>query len=82
MDLSQVKEQVRNYILESTFADKSKIANETMIFKEGYFDSMGFVTLLGFLDETFGVKPDDAELVEENFESIDAISDFVLKKAA
>jgi acyl carrier protein len=81
MELSTVKEKVREYILSATFADKSKIEDATLIFKEGYFDSMGFVSLLGFLEETFSTQANDADLVEENFESIDAISNFVVSKA-
>ncbi len=51
-----------------------------MLFKEGYFDSMGFIMLLSFIDEEFGVKVHDDELIEENFESISAISDFITRK--
>ncbi|MDC0584587.1 acyl carrier protein [Bacteroidales bacterium] len=80
--MSEVKEKVEAYILENTFEDKSKIKVDTMIFKEGFFDSMGFALLLGFLEEAFGIVPDDADLVEENFESINAITEFVAKKAA
>lgn len=79
-DLNSIKEQVKAYILEVTSVEKSKIHNHTMIFKEGYFDSMGFVLLITFLEDTFKIKTVDADLVEENFESIDAITDFVIRK--
>lgn len=79
-DLNSVKEQVKAYILEVTSVEKSKIQNQSMIFKEGYFDSMGFVLLITFLEDTFKIKTVDADLVEENFESIDAITEFVIRK--
>jgi acyl carrier protein len=79
-DVQTIKENVKEYILKSTSIDKEKLKNETMIFKEGYFDSMGFVMLITFLEEKFGVKTVDADLVEENFESINAITDFVVRK--
>jgi acyl carrier protein len=79
---TEIKEKVTSYILESTFAEKEKIKDETLIFQEGFFDSMGFVMLLGFLEEMFGIKPVDADLVEENFESINAITNYVLTKKA
>jgi acyl carrier protein len=75
-----IKEKVKEFILKTTLADKTKITDESLIFKEGFFDSMGFVMILTFLEETFGVKVQDADLVEENFESINAISDFVSRK--
>ena len=43
---------------------------------------MGFAFLLDFLEEKYNVVADDDELVEDNFESIDAISAFILKKNA
>lgn len=82
MQTENIKEQVTTYVLDSTYADKDKIQPETLIFKEGFFDSMGFVMLLGFIEESFGVTPSDSELVEENFESINAIVNFVVNKKA
>jgi len=79
-DISTIKEKVKAYILEVTSVEKSKIQNNSLIFKEGYFDSMGFVLLITFLEETFSVRTADADLVEENFESIDAITEFVIRK--
>lgn len=76
----KIKEKIRNYVLQETFADGEKIQNESMVFKEGYFDSMGFVRLVSFLENEFNLKIYDADLVEENFESINAITDFVLRK--
>jgi len=78
--MENIKEKVRIHITEAVFEEKDKIKDDTLIFQEGYLDSMGFVMLLGFLEETFGTKPDDAELVEENFESINAIEHYVLQK--
>ena len=79
-DVITISEKVKTYILEVTSVDKSKIQNDTLIFKEGYFDSMGFVLLITFLEENFGIKTADSDLMEENFESINAISEFVIRK--
>ena len=77
---SSMKNKVREYILGETLADKTKITDESLIFKEGCFDSMGFVTILTFIEENFGIKTIDADLIEENFESINAISEFISRK--
>jgi acyl carrier protein len=80
-DRSSIKEKVSKYIYEAVSVEKTKVQDNTLIFKEGYFDSMGFVLLITFLEDTFGIKTTDADLIEANFESIDAISDFVIRKA-
>ena len=76
-----IKDKVREFILSETLADKTKIMNDSLIFKEGFFDSMGFVMILTYIEENFGVKAEDADLIEENFESINAISEFISRKS-
>jgi acyl carrier protein len=79
-DNNLVKEKVRTYVLQAVYVDKEKIKDDSLIFKEGYFDSMGFMVLITFLEEEFGIKTNDMDLVEENFESINAITDFIIRK--
>jgi acyl carrier protein len=79
-DSVEIKEKVKNYVLQAVYAEKEKIKDNSLIFKEGYFDSMGFMVLISFLEEEFGIKTNDSDHLEENFESINAISDFVTRK--
>jgi acyl carrier protein len=79
-DSVEIKEKVKNYVLQAVYAEKEKIKDNSLIFKEGYFDSMGFMVLISFLEEEFGIKTNDSDLLEENFESINAISEFVTRK--
>jgi acyl carrier protein len=79
-NVEQNKEKVKAFIFETTFADKTKISDETLIFKEGYFDSMGFVSIITFLESEFNVVTQDRDLIEENFESINAIANYILRK--
>jgi acyl carrier protein len=80
IDESTIRDKIKEYIHQATFVEKDKIQNDSLIFKEGYFDSMGFVVLITFLEENFDIKTIDADLIEENFESINAITDFVIRK--
>jgi acyl carrier protein len=80
IDLVNTQERIKQYIVETSHADANKIKNESLIFKEGFFDSMGFIMLITFLEEEFGIKTIDADLIEENFESVNAISDFIIRK--
>ena len=76
----KIRDKIRKYVLQETYAENEKIQNESLVFKEGYFDSMGFVRLVSFLEDEFKLKINDTDLVEENFESINAITDFVRRK--
>jgi acyl carrier protein len=79
-DQSKLIPEIQNFVLETTFGDKAKITPTVFLFKDGYFDSMGFVALIAFIEEKYKVKVHDDELIEENFETIHAIADFVTKK--
>ena len=45
-------------------------------------DSMDILNLVGFLEERFGVRVEDDELVPENFETLRAVASFVSGKLA
>ncbi|MFO7851448.1 MAG: acyl carrier protein [Bacteroidota bacterium] len=79
-NINTIREKVKSYILQSVHVEKDKISNNSLIFKEGYIDSMGFIMLITFMEDEFAINTVDEDLVEENFESINAISDFIYKK--
>jgi len=80
MNRETIKKQVHQFISDNSFSNADEISDNTLIFKEGYLDSMGFITLITFLEDTFEVKTDDRDFIEENFESIDAICNYVQQK--
>ena len=82
MESTELREKVRSYIIGAVYVESSKINDDTMIFKEGYFDSMGFITLITYLEDEFRIRTADSDLMEENFESIDAITEFVIRKSS
>jgi len=75
-----VLDEIRKYIIQSAYPGDNTIKDDTLIFKEGYFDSMGFVMLISFFTDKYRISVADNELIEENFESINAIAEFVIRK--
>jgi len=80
LDTLTIKNKINEYVLQHTFAEKDKIQDDSLIFKEGYFDSMGFIMLITFIEEEFALNTSDADLIEENFESINAITSYIQRK--
>lgn len=78
--MDALKNELFEYVKENTFKETDTLKSDTMIFVEGIFDSMGFALLLDFLETKFEIAAEDSDLVEENFESIDAIADFIVRK--
>ena len=75
-----MKEEIKGFIAETAFADPGDIQEDTLLFEEGIFDSMGLLNLISFLEENYGVRTDDTDLVEENFKNLKAIEEFVVRK--
>jgi acyl carrier protein len=46
----------------------------------GIVDSLAIFRLVSFLEETFGIRIGDDEIVNENFASVDAIENLVTSK--
>jgi acyl carrier protein len=76
---SKVKEYVKSTAAITPGFD---LKDDTLLFEEGLFDSMGFMALINFIQEELKVIPNDEDLVVENFESINAIVEYISKKQA
>ena len=74
--------ELLEYVKENTYKETSSLSVDSKLFVEGIFDSMGFVLLLDFLEEKYQIVAEDNDLIDENFESIEAISAFIRKKNA
>lgn len=74
------RKAVKQFISETSFVAEEKIGDDTLIFVEGIFDSMGFLSLINFIEDNFNIKAQDSELLEENFESVNAIVNFINRK--
>ena len=79
-ELTFIKDKIRLFIVKSSYLSEDAVKNETLVFMQGILDSMVFINLINFLEESFSLKVNDSDLVETNFESVNAIADFVTKK--
>jgi acyl carrier protein len=78
--ITEIQNKIRKFIIETTYVPEDQVQNDTLIFSQGIFDSMGFISLINFVEENFEIKASDSELVEENFESINAIAGYIDRK--
>ncbi len=74
---------VRDYIVEHfLFGDGGAFKEDTPFIEEGIIDSTGILELVMFLEETYGIKIEDSELVPQNFDSLANISQYLAGKTA
>lgn len=79
-NLLNTENKIFEYVRKNSFSDKNNITAKTMIFRDGILDSMAFILLIDFIEEAFGIKVGDQDLVEENFESVEAITRYITRK--
>ncbi len=77
-----VAERVRQYILENFLfsTDTSLLGQDESFLGRGLVDSTGMLEVLLFLEETFGIKVADHEMVPDNLDSVNRIAAFVERK--
>ena len=78
----EIEAQVRKYILENFMYsdDQSRLTGELSLIDNGIVDSTGVLELVGFIEETFGFKVDDADLVPDNFDSLAKMTAYIERR--
>jgi acyl carrier protein len=77
-----IADSLRTHIREEIAYDRSglTLTNAFPLVEQGVIDSMGILRVVTFIEEKFGIALEPADLMLENFETIDAITAFILRK--
>ena len=77
----ELKEQVRAFVTSNFYvADPAALEDEASLLDRGIIDSTGVLEVIFFIEETFGIKVEDSEMLPDNLDSIDRIANFVVRK--
>jgi len=75
------KEQVRAFITSNFYvADPSALLDDVSLLDHGIIDSTGVLEVIFFIEETFGIKVEDSEMLPDNLDSIERIANFITRK--
>ncbi len=79
MDL---KVDIRKYIIDNFLygQDDNSIGDDVSFLENGIIDSTGVLELVSFVQETYGIRVHDDELIPSNFDSLSKLETFILKK--
>jgi acyl carrier protein len=74
---------IRQFVMENAQGRGiTELADSDSLIESGIVDSLGIFRLVSFLEETFGVKVGDDEIVNENFQTINDVERFLATKQA
>lgn len=81
--MQDIKPAVHKFLLDNfLMGDDVVIAEDVSFMKERILDSSGFMELVMFLEDTYGIKVGDSELLPENLDSLANVEAFVRRKKA
>ncbi len=74
--------RIREYLARNfLFSDQGfEYEDEASFLEVGIIDSFGFMELLHWVEDEFGISVADDELIPDNFDSVRRLSSFILRK--
>lgn len=81
---TELKAQVRRFITDNFLLSEraSRFADADSLIERDIVDSTGFLELITWLEETYGIAVQDEEMTPDNLESLDRIAAFLVRKGA
>jgi acyl carrier protein len=78
----RIRQQIVDFITSNFLFDDTQkcIGDKDSLLETGVIDSTGVLELIAFIEETYGIKVEDEEIVPENLDSIVDIAYFVQQK--
>ncbi|WP_456406404.1 acyl carrier protein [Thiolapillus sp.] len=76
------EEKIRGFILENYLFtdDQSELNNDDSFLDQGILDSTGILEIIFFIEDEFGIKIKDDEMVPDNLDSVNKIVAFIGRK--
>lgn len=83
-DKHNYKKTIREFVIKTFLrGNKStRLSDDSSFFEEGIIDSLGALELITFIEETYGFKMEDSDLVPENLDSVNNLAAYVNSKLA
>lgn len=79
-----IESKLRRYVLSNFLFtdDEGALASSDSFLEKGIVDSTGIMEVILFVEEEFGVRVTDDEMLPENLDSIEKLVAFVARKQA
>lgn len=78
--MSDIRDEIRKHIANEFPGGDGLDLESVDLLEEEIIDSLGIFTLIGFIEDQFGVSVEPEEINLENFQSLDSITALVESK--
>jgi acyl carrier protein len=78
-----IEQQVRQFIIENMKAEvPANFTADYRLIDNGVLDSMAMFEVIAFIENSYGIEVEDADLSADNFETTRSIAALVARKSA
>ena len=77
-----IEQEIKTYILENYLFtdDDSQLSSSDSFLEKGILDSTGILEVIYFIEDEYGIKVEDDEMVPENLDSVERLVVYVEHK--
>lgn len=75
--------QIKTFIIENFLfnAEGSSLGDDESFLESGIVDSTGILEVVAWIEDTFGIKVPDTDLLPENFDTVQRLSAYLIRNA-
>ena len=77
MRKEEILERLLNFITRCFMVERDEIDLDESMVDEGIIDSFGLIEIASFMEEEFGMKIGEEDMIRENFGSVNRIVNFI-----
>ena len=79
-----IPEELRTFVVDNFLFGQpdGSLSDETSFLESGIIDSTGLLELIAFVERTYDIRLDDAELIPDNLDSLAKLTGFIGRKLA
>jgi acyl carrier protein len=81
MHTTDIQPEIYNFVVENfLFGKADGLAADDSLVGKGVIDSTGVLELVSFIQERFGIRMEDQEIIPDNLDSIRNLVTFITRK--
>lgn len=80
--MSDVTQTIKEYLEDELLEGDAELDEDTPLLKTELIDSMGVLTLVGFIEDEYGITVGADDVSADNFHSLESITRYVESKLA
>jgi acyl carrier protein len=80
-NLMETSDKLKEFFKENFMVDlNADLSGDKSFLENGIIDSTGVLELVTFIEENFGIKVEDDEIIPENLDSLNNLDHFITEK--